>query len=100
MDLQKFNSLCQENKDMILGEMFELYSLIEKYPVIIDDLKIFSEWNSVLGKHGNSLKEFLVGIYPVDTHNYTDEELYELSNEALRFVTHWNDIAHTRKISY
>ncbi len=90
MNLERFNSYCEEDKNMILEDMFELYSLVTDYPTSVEDLRVFVEWQMPLGKFGEDMKDLLYGVYPSERCNYTKEEIIQLSDNALKFVNFWN----------
>lgn len=100
MKLEEFNNLNETDKNTAIEEMLKLYSLITNYPSNIEDLKAFVEWQLPMGKFGEDMKNLLVGVYPTDTTNYTNEQLLDLSNKALDFVTYWNKIAQIRVVGY
>lgn len=95
MDLEKFNSYCEKDKNIILEEMFELYSLVTNYPTSVEDLKTFTEWQLPMGKFGKDMKDLLYGVYPSEYERYTDytkEDIAKLSNKATYFVRYWNNV--------
>lgn len=121
MNLEKFNSYDEKTKQELLEDMFRLYTIIETHPADIEELEIFADWHMALGKLGQELRDFLVGIYPwneftyVESYNVNTNEskitssnidkyndakervrLIRLSDEALRFVKFWNDEVHRR----
>ena len=93
MDIKQFNQLKNEDRQYVLDEMCELYSLIEKYPTNIEDLRIFIKWNQYIGNHGNKLYEFLNGIIPSQAINedINIETVRNWSNEVFKSVKFWNN---------
>jgi hypothetical protein len=95
MNKERFNELCEEDKELVFNEMCELYSLIENYPINIDDLKIFTEWHQHIRRWGKQLYNLLIGMYPYPELNKNPnkeklEELLKYSNNVVDLVNFWN----------
>lgn len=102
MTPEEFQNYCAEDQKLIMLEMCDLYNIVANYPVNIEELKIFAEWHRLIGKWGDRLEDFLIGIYPFQAledlkENFNKEgfnRVIKLSDEALNFVTFWNRIVH------
>ena len=95
MTPKEFKNCDVETQEIILEELCKLYSIVIHYPTSIDDLIIFVQWQSIIGKFGKQLENLLDGIYPYKKLNKADtkeklEEILKLSNEAMQMVHFWN----------
>ena len=95
MNIENFNNLDSVVKNIVLGEMLQLYSIITDYPTTVEDLKMFAEWQLPLGKFGKDMKDLLYGLYPAEYSQHTDytkKDIVRLSNKATYFARRWNVI--------
>lgn len=100
MTIDELNSLDDNAKK----EICELYSIIKNNPCGIEEIKILAEWHKLLGKFGQDLKNYLIGLYPWDNYITKDDngnsslkiqKMIQSSDESLRVITLWNKWIHS-----
>lgn len=96
MNKEKFNSLDDKTKELILEEMCDLYTIIERNISTVEDLRNFAEWQTTTGKLGDDMKKLLIGICPNE--HLDREDILKLSNEAVSLTTWWNGIIKRAKL--
>lgn len=93
MNRERFNALTKEEQNIVFDEMCEMYKLVTHYAPGVEEYRIFAEWATRMGRFGEDMRQFLLGIYPpaaMDIDSPSDILLY--SERSLAFVKQWNDI--------